>query len=255
MTSAIELSGHRRDELLNEAVSRQTPLTLDCRQKRGWVTVQSLFLGQDRASGDLVVRYPAVPAHLTPEFVEGQSLGLSFRRAHRKCVFETAVTGRCFYSSGPLDDVPALRLLWPTSVFELQRRLYYRTPVPENMSLPVQVWPWDAAPDDSGYGQPLRGQMVDLSAGGVSLIVEDRSRQYWMNDTRVGCSFTPAPGGEPLELYGHTRYLRPAPTGEYRLGVQFIGLEALQESRPKLEQILELTSRFQSVQMNRMARA
>ncbi|GMV95642.1 MAG: PilZ domain-containing protein [Phycisphaerae bacterium] len=256
MSKPIELSGSRQEELLREAVSRQMPLCLSYRPRDGgWMNVDSMFLGFDRSSGDLVVAAPAGPEHLAPEFVEGQSVGVAFRRAHRKCVFETSVTGRCFFAEDRGDDVPAIRLLWPTSVFELQRRLYYRTPLPPGMELPVEVWRWGADPEDSGFGQPLRGTMVDISAGGVSLALREQENPHWCNDTPVGCAFTAGLGGERIELYGHTRYLRPARDGQFRLGIQFLGLETDGDSRGLLEQVLKLTGEFQNVEMNRLAKA
>jgi c-di-GMP-binding flagellar brake protein YcgR len=188
---------------------------------------------------------------MLPELVVGQTLGVTFRRAHRKCVFETTVTGRCNYSTGRADDVPALRLEWPESVFEMQRRLYYRTPVPRDAELPVQVRVRDEDGDCETDVMVCRGRMGDVSAGGMSVVLKNAENPRWRPETRVECKFVGASDGPAVELYGHMRYLYEMPEGGVRMGVQFVGLETDGAARSTLDEIIELTKKFQEIERRR----
>ncbi|HOB73163.1 MAG TPA: PilZ domain-containing protein [Phycisphaerae bacterium] len=251
MSGAIEISSARQEELLREAVSRQLPLMLSYRLESGWSTSKSHFLGFDRSSGDLVVAVPSGPTHLSPHIIEGQTLGVSFRRAHRNYVFETMITGRCFYSVGREDDVPAICLLWPDAVCELQRRLYYRTPLPPNVYLPVRVSLWHPEAGHEDDARPRWGRMLNLSAGGLSLELKGADNPRWQTNTEVLCSFVAQAGSPPVELYGHMRYLDEQRDGTVRMGVQFLALETFSENRPALEQVLDLSRCFQEMAMRR----
>jgi len=251
VSQSIEIAAGRRDELLREAVSRQAPLTLNCRVAEGWTTGKSFLLGYEAGGCELIVAYPSGPSGMQPEIVAGQTIGVSFRRAHRKCVFETRVVGRCNYSVGRVEDVPALQLEWPESIFEMQRRVYYRTPVPRDAELPVQVQLRD---DDDGGEEEVsvcRGRMRDVSAGGLSVVVADEDNPRWRPDTRVACKFMTAASGPAMNLYGHMRYLYEQPEGGVRMGVQFVGLDTDGEARSVLGQIIELTRQFQAIEKRR----
>lgn len=251
MSQSIAIAPGRQEELLREAASRQAPLTLNCRLEDGWTTGRSFLLGFERSSGDLIVAYPMCPLCVQPEIVEGQSVGVSFRRAHRKCVFETTVTGRCNYSVGRLDDVPALRLEWPASIGEMQRRVYYRTPVPQDVEMPVQVQLRGGDGEGEASRGVCRGRMVNVSAGGVGVLIKNEDNPRWASDTRVNCTFTASAGVPVTNLYGHMRYLYEQPEGGVRMGVQFVGLETDGQARSTLEQIVELTRKFQEIERRR----
>lgn len=253
MNELMEIASIHLEDLLREAVSRQSPLELTYRLESGWVKAGSRFLGLDRSSGDLVTAWPSCPQQLSPELVDGQTIGVSFRRASRKCMFETVAAGRCLYSSGGDNDVPALRLLWPDDVIELQRRLYYRTPVPRDIYLPVQVRLWDPDYGAEEDRRPLRGRMLNISAGGLSLALKPEDNPRWQTDTRIMCSFVAAPGEPPVEIYSHLRHLDECPDGSVHMGVHFMGLEATSENRRALQQVLELTRCFQGIEMRRQA--
>lgn len=251
MSQSIELAAGRTEELLREAASRQAPLALNCRVDEGWTTGKSFLLGFDPGNGDLIVAYPLGPTNVQPEIVVGQTIGVTFRRAHRKCVFETTVTGRCHYSNGRTESIPALQLEWPEQIFEMQRRLYYRTPVPRDADLPVQVRLRAGGEEIENDVLACRGRMGDVSAGGMCVVLKNEDNPRWRPDTRLECKFVGAAGGEAMELSGQMRYLYEMPEGGVRMGVEFVGLETDGEARSTLDEIIELTKKFQEIERRR----
>jgi c-di-GMP-binding flagellar brake protein YcgR len=251
MSQAIEMSTIGREELLREVVSRQVSLSLSCRLDNVWTTFRSRFLGFDRATGDVVVEYPAATERHLPEIVEGQMIGVSFRRAHKKCVFETSVGGRCFFSLRRGDDVPAIALLWPAAIYELQRRLYYRSPVPEGTTIPVKVRRSHAPQGARDADRDFQGPLQDISAGGLGLVLSWPDYPRWESNARILAELSVEPGQEPLRVEGLLTYLEPCQQ-EVRMGIQFIGLETDLESRPVLEQIIGLASRFHQCERDRL---
>lgn len=244
MRETSTIANDRQVELLREAISLQAPLMLSCRLDCGWVRFKSFFLGFDRSSGDLVVAYPSSPECFDPDILEGQLVGASFRRTYRNCVFETSVLGRCLYSAGQSEEIPGLRLLWPSEITEFQRRVYYRTPVPADMYLPVQVRLRDPFMGDEETVRPYLGQLVNLSAGGLSLrLKHDNPR--WRSGAALSCSFVATPGRPPLQSDAILRYLEELPEGGVRMGMQFVGLETTGDTRSTLEEIVELTRMLQ----------
>lgn len=239
----------RRAELLRELMARQIPITLSSRGPDGWTALRSRVLAFDDRADRLTVEYPSDGEGRQVEIVAGQSVGIAFRRGHRKCVGNALVTGRSWQVLSPGTNVPVLQLAVPEELHELPRRLFYRAPVPEGVSIPVDFWRGDANHLRPRAQDIHRGTMADISAGGVGVLLPGGNAPRFDLDDPVVCSFTVERQAPPVSVCARFRYADDTHRGQLRIGFQFVGLDASPAGRATLDRIARLATRFQHLEM------
>jgi c-di-GMP-binding flagellar brake protein YcgR len=249
MSHCFRLSPHEPAELLAEAVSRRSLANISCKLTDGWASFKSCFLGIEDGTRNLIIEYPAPEDLPPPEFTGGESIGISFRRGHRKCVFSTGMVGQCRFALSRDVEIPALKLLWPGQMYELQRRLFYRAPVPARESIAVDIRRIAGEPDPDA--KVFRGAMMDLSFGGLSVVFERGMHPRWDTDEMVACAFGVENAGT-FELDARLRYCEQTSPENMRVGLQFAGLENSSDGRELLDRLLDLCARFQQAERVRL---
>jgi c-di-GMP-binding flagellar brake protein YcgR len=232
----------RRDALIREAAARRFPAVVNCKAADGWASFPSRMLGVDRDRQHVILEYPGEFDRCPPEIVNGQSVCVSFRHGHKKCFFSAMAVGPCRFSLGAEMDMPALRLQWPSSMHELQRRLYNRSPVPEGLEIAVTLW--STAGSEPDGPRIHHGTLVDLSAGGVSVTLPSNEDPGWPGDAPVICSFASVPDGAPIQASTRLRHRHEAEGRGVQLGLQFVGLAASAQGRAILDRVIRLAARF-----------
>jgi len=245
MTRPFHIDLDRQTDLLREAAARHLPATITCKMTDGWATLKSRFLALDPDRREVIMEYPSQPGAVMPEIVGGQNIGVSFRRGHKKCVFNAMVLERCHHSSATVQGVPALTLHWPEEMCELQRRLYYRAIVPRDKKIPVDLWRGDADTGPPPGEQTLRGTMLDLSAGGISIALPAEASGRFDDDEVATCSFPVDVGEPPATVVGRVRHWEEMDANRVRVGLHFINLDSLPGQRETFEHVVRLAIRFQ----------
>lgn len=241
--------GASQEELLREAVTRQSPISLSCRVSDGWSGYYSKFLQESRGEKGLLIEYPWCDGAYLPELVPGQTLGVSFRRGPKRCVFSTTlIATRRIALSG--SEIPAILIEWPVQVFELQRRLDYRAPIPTDRIIEITARRRSAG---NGSTSPLmHGTLMDISAGGISMAFPNDNHPRWDTDDVIECTFNPHPGQAELQVIGRVRYAQQT-RHAFRVGIQWYGLEATEEGRQVLDRIVDLCAEYQKVEITRLS--
>jgi len=131
----------------------------------------------------------------------------------------------------------------------MQRRAYQRQPVPQNLSIRILFWhrgytqQTHSCPKDSYW----QGNLINLSAGGAQLAVNDVLTDNFCPDQLVGLQFTPLPCEKPITIEAKIIHFQPQPEqGLLTLGVEFLGLEASAEGRQTLHRLLDTVSQYES---------
>lgn len=233
MITTAQARAQRRAHMMREVVARRTRVTITTRTPAGWRMTSGVFQSLD-ADALVWVRLNETRDGSAPvEFATEQDVGLTFRRGHKKCLCHTivrAVTHR--------DGSPALGLVLPEQIQELQRRVFERTMVPPGRTIQIEVRPLQGQ-----AGGAASGTLDDVSAGGV------RVRVGVIEPLQLGatyqCRFLPSPGCEGLTLDAVLRHAEAPVNGRASLGFQFIGLEA---SAAGYEQLLDLARFVKSLQ-------
>ncbi len=181
-----------------------------------------------------------------------QPVGMSFQVEFTKYIFESAVIG--IESVMNLGRAGKIIVHLPDKVEKLHRRAYQRQDVPKDMTVKVLFWhrgyldQVKAAPVEHYW----QGKVMDLSAGGMRLIMSLEMRDSFTIGQLVGLQFTPMSFQKPILLEGHIRYMREsAEENRLYLGVEFLGLEASPEGREILHRLLSVVSEYQSLNLIR----
>ncbi len=235
MSQVIFVSQCRRDEIIADAALRQTQVVLTRHDDVGWQVQKSRFLGADEQGRRLFVALPSLGGG-TGGFVPhcGELLGITFRRGHKKCLFNAKVTS--------IDDDTSvgLELRWPDELQELQRRAYQRACPPPGRQIEVRFW---AGESDWPDGSPRVGVLEDISAGGARVRSNDPGD--FAPGQSIRLSFALQSKGPELVIDAIFRHRESRTKGVCSLGFQFVGLETTQEGQAMLSRIARVVTDFQ----------
>lgn len=241
------LAAEETREIIDTAVGEHAITVVSVQQDDGWSTFKSRFLERDPARKFFVLDQRAVHGTTPVPLIAGQYVGISFRNRSRKVMFATVVEARGRYMIGGGEAIPAIRYRWPACMTELQRRAYFRTPVPSGVYLHVNAWPGGASARAAAQGAPLSvvsGEAVDLSCGGTLVRVSQISAPQWTDDQTVGLELHLPDGRGPIALNAHYRGARHEPDGSVCLALQFVGLELSNEGRAALTRMARCVQKF-----------
>lgn len=166
----------------------------------------------------------------------GQLLPCSFRKGNSKIMFISAIIDmKQTETENGLEK--AYVLSWPEGLQQMQRRLFFRAAIPENMNLQVKVWNSVPVVDKAPDTPPIAiGKLTNISVGGAQVEI-DEQYQLSLNKSYLLEIELPAPE-KPLLVVSQTRRIEAIPgTSSYQYGMQFLSLDntpAGQESMIRL---------------------
>jgi hypothetical protein len=184
----------------------------------------------------------------------GQPVGVNFKHAYGKFVFDTSVVG-LEPSTNPQAG-GTIVLAVPGRVGVVQRRSYFRVNVPESLKVKVVIWHRLSSrkPGEAPHSY-CEGRLVDISAGGAQVIIplkpgpngqppkEDDFEFH--RGQFVGTRFTPMPYEMPIMFSAQVRNILPtADRQNLCLGLQIVGLEASDEGRQTLAQLASIVDKY-----------
>jgi len=232
--------------LFDEAVRERALAVITAQSGDTWRTLKCRFLERDPQRRFFVLDHQPPHGSALPELQPGHCVGVSFRAGNRKILFASVIEARGHYLFDDRTSIPAIRYRWPDSLTELQRRSYYRTPVPETLTLRATVWPGaahtrpTASSDASGV---LSGTLADLSCGGALLRVT-QPLPAWSDEEPLGVELHLADGRPPLLTSALFRGVRQDELGRTGAAIQFVGLELSVDGRLALQRVAACVQRF-----------
>ncbi len=167
-----------------------------------------------------------------PAFVPGQCVSLTFRRGHRKCM--------CVCLFVRIDEsMPeqGMWLKWPEEVLAVQRRAYFRAPVPADLDVSVRLWRGGRTKRRLvaiGQWPSVMGVLTDCSAGGMRMDIDAIDDPHIPMGEPVAVEFAPLREVGQICLDANFRYTLPLSPGKVALGLQFVGLESSAPGRQML---------------------
>ena len=174
-----------------------------------------------------------------------QPVGMSVQQGFTKYIFESVVIGMESVPHGVCGGKVVLEL--PDRIECMHRRAYSRVSAPANLK--IQVLFWHRGYLDDTTEAPLdnywQGRLLDLSAGGIQIIIDAEQGANFRPGQLVGLQFTPMPHQKPVLLEAQVKHIAPnATSGHVHIGVEFIGLEASGEGRQKLRRLIEIVHEY-----------
>ena len=233
--------------IFDRAVKERALAVLTFQDGQDWQTFKSRFLERDPQRRFFVLDYQPVEEQALPAVAPGQYLGVSFRQKSRKLLFATVVEAKGHFVLDNKTAVPAVRYRWPDGLTELQRRAYYRTPVPGDMNLLVTLWAGGVRGRAEAQAEALRvisGTLGDLSCGGALVKLHHPAPPDWVGEQTLGVEIQLPDGRPPLVLDVRYRGVRSDESGGLSAALQFIGLEITAEGRAALQRLANSVQRL-----------
>jgi c-di-GMP-binding flagellar brake protein YcgR len=239
--------------IFDRAVQEKALAVLTLQDGSDWATFKSRFLERDPHGKFFVLDYQSPTGDALPDLSPGQYVGVSFRQRSRKVLFATIVEAKGHFVCPDDSSIPAIRYRWPDAMTELQRRAYYRTPIPPDVELKVRAWVGGVAAPDAHNPelspQTVSGTLADLSCGGTMLNLAGGIPAHWSDQTLLGLELELPDGKNPIRL--DARY-RGARAGEEHTGgaaVQFLGLELTVDGRAVLQRLANCVQKLHRASM------
>jgi len=259
VSKLVMLRGAEPRKILELMVERKVPAVLSYLSRGRWhiARVQPAGLGAGRFDVALSPGEKPHPINIRT----GQTVGVSFKYEYGKFIFETTVLE--LEPSQGLNCGGVIVLSIPDRIEMLQRRSYYRINVPAELKVNVVLWPRSRTKAERPAGTLPRpgcdgkktdsysswqGRLVDISAGGVQIVVDAAYKYDFKAGQFLGIRFTPLPYEMPLMLNAQIRSILPtADASGICLGFQIVGLEASCEGRFVLRRLCEIVERYYQI--------
>lgn len=234
--------------IFDRAVQERALAVLTLQRGQEWITFKSRFLERDVNRRFFVLDYAANGPEPLPDVAPGQYVGVSFRQKSRKLLFASVVEARGHFVTENATSIPAVRYRWPEGLTELQRRVYYRTPVPADMHLVGKVWRGGVAARAQGdaANPDLSGVLADISCGGALLRIEGQLPN-WEDGETLGLELALPDGRPPIVV--DVRYRGERDGQQPGLALQFLGLELAPDGRLVLQRLANSVQRLHRLEM------
>lgn len=254
------LTAEESCEILDEAVRHNALAVMNLYDpdEDQWHTFKSRFLERDPNRRFVVLDYQETHGSMPVPLSVGQYVGISFRYKSRKIMFASVVEAKGKFLTGPDESVAAIRYRWPESMTELQRRAYYRTPVPPELRVVANLWAGGTATRDTVQASALgilTGQSVDLSCGGTLIRLGQLQAPDWPDNQTLGVELHLPDGQPPLLLDAYYRGTRHDNEGALCVAAQFVGLELSPEGRSLLQRLARCVQRFHRMWLSKELRS
>lgn len=256
MGEIVMLQGHESQAVLQKVADEQSPAIMSYLSKDKWHVAKVLM--RELIANRLYVEGFHSSSKPHPINIRiNQPVGLNFKHAYGKFVFDTTVVG--LEPPSMPDSGGTIVLGVPDRIGVVQRRSYFRVSVPK--SLKVNVVLWHRKPHqskkDNGHNY-AEGQLVDMSAGGAQVLVPLRTGEgeatagvgepEFHKGQFIGLRFTPMPYETPLMFSAQVRSVLPtADRSSLCLGLQIVGLEASEEGRQVLSRLAAVVERYHEI--------
>ena len=226
-------------DVLKTALERRESVTVSVQTDGAWSVFKTHLMRFDPEQGVLQIAYPASDGSQAVEIVAGQTIGVAFRRGHKKCLFTTVVVTRQRETGSMGEPIDTLVAKMPDQIREVQRRAYHRIMVPADQFIAVKIWE-GGAPSAADPSWPVcSGRLGNASVGGILLDVRvDQNPRLSIGDI-VGVEITMTPGQPPLIAEAQYRHCATTSNNRLGLGFQFVGLEHGLPGRASLDEVAE----------------
>jgi len=238
--SAMQLIAHQQlQRVVDESVAQERPVVLTHHGEAGWRTFKAAFVAARSGPSGLAIRVrPSREGDDPVNIRSGDTLGVTFRVGHKKCMFTTLVESAARLTT---DGVLVVRA--PDRLQQLQRRVFERAKPPGQAVVPVRIWQETASNLPVEARTIRHGQLEDMSVGGM------RVKVACAEDFGIGavyrCVFSPRSGKPSIIVDALVRHHEAATHGRASIGFQFVGLETSADGQRMMDRLAQTVTHFQ----------
>jgi hypothetical protein len=256
MSEIVMLQGPQSQTVLAAVVQSQSPAIISYLSRDKWHVAKVVLKGH--RADKLYVEGCRTGGKLHPINIQiGQPVGVSFKHAYGKFVFDAAVVG--LEPSADPDAGGTIVLSVPDRIGVMQRRSYFRVNVPGSLRVNVVLWHRLGKRTSQERSHTyFEGRLMDISAGGAMVAVPLKGdagaeagaagETDFRKGQFLGVRFTPMPYEAPLMFNAQVRNLLP--TADHTglcLGLQIVGLEASEEGRQVLSRLATVVEQYHRI--------
>jgi hypothetical protein len=273
MNEAAMLSRVEAREILRTVIEKKTPAVLSYLSKGKWHVAKVSLTSLGANSLDIRVSSREMDSisqkshqMLTPKpslinIQVNQPVGISLKYGYGKFIFETTVVA--VQPSTEPTSGPTIVLMVPERIELVQRRSYFRVDVPSSLKVNVMLWHRRYTEEmaetqqietqtlDSRrmpQGSYWQGKLIDISAGGLQVVVDKEQKPDFIRGQFIGLRFTPMPYEMPLMFDAQIRNILPTAGGKsICLGLRIVGLEASPEGRQVLQRLCNIAEHYYQI--------
>ncbi|MFC1762634.1 flagellar brake protein [Planctomycetota bacterium] len=254
MSSVFNLDSEQCTEILKCAIGHRIPAIMSYMSKNKWHVAKVTIVGRTEQTLRLESMHEASRHH--PLNIQmGQPVGISFKHAYAKFVFDTTI--QSLLPSSDRSKGGTIEVATPTKIEAIQRRSYFRVNVPTGLQVNVTLWHRTGRCQDPEQAHKYySGHLMDLSAGGAQMALTQQDSEgahingsvEFRKGQFIGIRFTPLPYETPLMFNAQIRTVLPtADDSAVCLGLQLVGLEASAEGRETLSRIAEVVDTYHQI--------
>jgi c-di-GMP-binding flagellar brake protein YcgR len=249
MSQSVILTGKNVMEVIGKAVTDKASVAMTHLSKGKWNTNEVHFCGLT----DITLHVRVSPSDSKGQVIStvDQPVGMSLLQGFAKYIFEVSVVG--FEPSINSGQGGTIVLNKPEMLEKMKRRAYARIAVPD--PLHVETLFWHRGYTDDSNEAPLenywQGSLMDLSAGGLRIMIDVQKVKNFRTGQIVGLQFTPMPYEKPIVVEGLVKRIGDSSDTKAKfVGIEFLGLEAAGEGREKLHRIIDTINEYESAVTN-----
>lgn len=172
-------------------------------------------------------------------------VGMSVKHGYGKLIFETKVVGLKPSSHSQGSGIIELEI--PGQIELVSRRSYFRVEIPKPLEVKAALWHCNNRGDNklSSSKSGLCGRIVDISAGGIQIVIDAANGREFKKGQYIRIQFTPMPSEMPLVFNAQVRTVFPTANGKNMcLGMQIVGLEASSQGRTVLQKLCQAVESY-----------
>lgn len=252
LNEMVMIHGVKPNRMLETAFERRVPVSMSFLFDHRWHVVRAVIADISEGSFNLRVT-PKKKAH-SAGVKTGDMVGVSFKYGYGgnydKFVFDTVVTdtGRSAATRG------TVTLAIPQQIELVPRRSYRRVCLPQSLDVNVRFSHRYCVSDGQrtfvGSGPDWEGRLIDISAGGMQIVIGAAPKHDFSRGQFVNLRFAPMPCETDLVFNAGIRSILPtADGGRVCFGLQIVGLEASPEGRLILSRLVGVVEQYH--QMNK----
>jgi hypothetical protein len=227
------------------AADRAVPVVVTCRQDDTWLTFYSRFVSMEGTH--FLIELPSNDLGQQRRWAPADRIGLSFKYRHYKYVSSATLVSQETMVRDDGSETTVLRIVCPTSMHRLQRRVYKRASVPEGRLVRASFWRGGREFEPTGEDASSRvwvGEIDNLSAGGFHMACHDYTGPELTVGDEVGIHLMFGSEDEHCYADAMLRHVQERADGGLSLGFQFIGLSQSRHGRATLGMISAKVSEY-----------
>jgi hypothetical protein len=253
MSEIVILQGQESRTVLQEVVRQQSPAIMSYLSKDKWHVAKVILKAME--TDKLFVEGCHASGKPHPINIRiNQPVGVNFKHAYGKFVFDTMVVG--LEPSSDPESGGRIVLSAPDRIGVVQRRSYFRVNVPDSLKVNVVLWHRTGSREmKDPVHNYFEGRLIDISAGGAQVVLPVKNGKVdggpgasapdFHKGQFVGVRFTPLPFETPIVFNAQIRNILPtADHSALCLGLQIVGLEASDEGRQILARIASVVEKY-----------